>query len=181
MSAPTAAVLVTLGLAGAAVAAPVAGADAPLVIVNSLYVLKAAPSHVERLFAADLAAAYRKDTGRRGEVGAIDFDWRYDAQDVKITDLKVFWAPPPADTQTPTAPWPTPQAHALAPALPPVETPPPKAVEAAFRNFGRPHAVFYNFCRTPRGELRIADVYTTGRDGWSLRRMLKLDPRRVRC
>lgn len=181
MPAPPVAVLVTLGLVGAAVAGSAAAPDAPLVIVNSLYVHKAAPSHVERLFAADLAAAYRKDTRKRGEVGAIDFDWRYDAQDVKISDVKVFWASPPEDTQTSPAPWPTPQAHALAPALPPVETPAPKAVEAAFRNFGKPHAVFYSFCRTPRGELRIADVYTTGRDGWSLRRMLKLDPRRVRC
>lgn len=183
MPARTVAVLVTLGLIGGAVAASAsaAGPNAPLVIVNSLYVHKAPPPHVERLFAADLAAAYRKDTGRRGEVGAIDFDWRYDAQDAKITDLKVFWASPPADTPASTAPWPTPQAHALAPALPPVETPAPKAVEAAFRNFGKPHAVFYSFCRDARGEQRIADVYTTGRDRWSLRRMLKLDPQRVRC
>lgn len=65
--------------------------------------------------------------------------------------------------------------------LAPVETPPPKIVEATFRNFGEPHAVFYNICWTARGELRIDDVYSPGRDGWSLRRMLKLDAERVRC
>ena len=170
--------LVAIALAGAAQAAAPAPSD-PLVMVNSLYLRKAPPSHVERLFAADLAYAYRKDSGNPNEVGAIDFDWRYDAQDVKITDLKVFWAPPPADSGPPPAMAPGPGKGRGA--VLPVETPAPKAVEASFRNFGKPYAVFYSFCRTARGELRIADVYTTGRDRWSLRRMLKLDPERVRC
>lgn len=161
------------------VAASAAPSD-PLVIVNSLYLRKAPPSHVERLFAADLAYAYRKDTGNPNEVGAIDFDWRYDAQDVKISDLKIFWAPPPEASGPPPAMTPA-QGRGRDAALPPVETPAPKAVEASFRNFGKPYAVFYSFCRTARGELRIADVWSQGRDGWSLRRMLKLDPLRVRC
>lgn len=163
----------------AAGATPAPAPSDPLVIVNSLYLRKAPPPHVERLFAADLAAAYRRDTGRPGEVGAIDFDWRYDAQDVKITDLKVFWAPPPADSVPP--PVTTAPGKGRGAVLPPVEAPVPKAVEASFRNFGEPHAVFYGFCRTARGELRIADVWSPGRNGWSLRRMLKLDPSRVRC
>jgi hypothetical protein len=162
---------------GLAAGAPPAPAD-PLALVNSLYVHKAAPAHVERLFAADLAAAYRRDTGHPGEVGAIDFDWRYDAQDVRITDLKVFWGPPAEDSRRPPALAPARKGAAV---LPPVETPAPRAVEASFRNFGKPRAVFYSICRTARGELRIADVYTTGRDRWSLRRMLKLDPEQVRC
>lgn len=169
-----------LGTAAGALSAPAATPSEPLVIVNSLYVRKAAPSHVERLFAADLAAAYRKDTSDPNEVGAIDFDWRYDAQDVKITDLKVFWAPPPEMSGPPPMMTPGPGKGRGA-VLPPVETPAPKAVEASFKNFGKPHAVFYSFCRTARGELRIADVYSPGRNGWSLRRMLKLDPERVLC
>jgi hypothetical protein len=171
--------IASLGAAAGALSAPAAPSD-PLVIVNSLYAPKAAPSYVERLFAADLAAAYHKDTGRSNEAGAVGLAALARAQDRKITDLKVFWAPSPADLGPPpvTTSWPGKGRGAR---LPPVETPAPKAVEAAFRRFGKPHAVFYSFCRNVRGELRIADIYSAGPDGWSLRRRLKLDPERVRC
>jgi hypothetical protein len=168
----------SLGTAAGALSAPAATPSDPLVIVNSLYAPKAPPSPVERLFAADLAAAYRKDTGHSKAAGAVGLAGRSRAQ--KITDLRVFWGPPPADLGPPpvTTSWPG-KGRGARP--PPVETPAPKAVEATFRRFGKPHAVFYSFCRTVRGELRIADVYSPDRSGWSLRRRLKLDPERVRC
>lgn len=151
---------VVLGLAVALQGAPAATPE-QVHLVERLYAREAAPSQVGGLFARDLAAAYRKDTGTPGDVGAIDFDWRYGAQDLQVTGLKVEPARLPPG-----------QAAMADRAL----------VRASFRNIGKPGEVFYRLCRRPDGAWRIADVYSKDSpDAWDLRQMLKLDPEKVRC
>jgi hypothetical protein len=166
MSIRTLALALSLLAAGGAPAAPAATPRAPETIVRALYAREATPTHVRRIFAADLAEAYRKDTSHPDEVGEIDFDWRYGAQDVKITHLKIYRAPPPPSVVGAAA------------------SEPPMTVGASFENFAKPYIVFYRFCRTADQAWRIADVSNNGpdeRDPWSLRKLLHLDPDKVRC
>jgi hypothetical protein len=155
----------TQGAAVQAVAAPLEGApSAPpeaVALVRRLYAHEHTPTYVAGLFARDLARAYRQDTSHPGDVGEIDFDWRFGAQDFQITELKIEPAPlqrgamPMADRGE---------------------------VRATFRNFGKPYEVLYRVCRAQSGAWRIADVSSdTGDDKWDLRAMLKLDRERVRC
>ena len=84
-------VIAAILAAGAAASNPAAAAGKASLLstVKSLYARKATPTRVRGLFAADLAEAYEKDIGNPGEVGAIDFDWRYGAQDFRITRLHI--------------------------------------------------------------------------------------------
>jgi hypothetical protein len=130
-------------------------------LVKGLYVHEAEPNHVGRIFARDLARAYRKDTSHPDEVGEIDFDWRYGAQDEEITELKV-------------------EAVRLKPGAMPMAD--RGEVRATFKNFGKPYEVLYRVCRSAEGGWRIANVSSVGgEDKWDLRRLLKLDPVKVRC
>jgi hypothetical protein len=139
-----------------------AGVRPPAALVRRLYAHKLLPDHVDRQFAHDLARAYHRDTSHPGEVGAIDFDWRYGAQDFQITDLAIVRVPRPAGQ-------------------------PPKVdlarVNVSFRNFGKPGLVTYRLCRSPVRGWRIADVSEagSGADAWDLRRMLKLRAAPVDC
>lgn len=149
-------VALAAALQGASAATP-----AEVHLVERLYAREALPPKMGLLFAHDLAAAYRKDTGVPGEVGVIDFDWRYGAQDFQITGLKVEAAP-------------------LAPGQAPMTD--VGLVRARFKNFGKPGEVFYRLCLRPGVGWRIADVYSKdASDPWDLRDMLKLDPDKVRC
>jgi hypothetical protein len=152
-----------IGAALAAIAvSPVHAASrvSPAVLVRRLYAHVAPPSRVERIFAADLAEAYGRDTGRPGEVGAIDFDWRYGAQDFKISSLKVLELPePPVIVGAPHVYW----------------------VAARFKNFGKPIEVDYRVCRNAAGAWRIADVKSDEADRWDLRDILKLPVQPVHC
>lgn len=74
-------ILIALLAAGAALQGTSTAPPPAVALVRSLYRHEAPPEHVGRFFARDLATAYRKDTGKPGEVGEIDFDWRYGAQD----------------------------------------------------------------------------------------------------
>ncbi len=121
-------------------------------LVRSLYRTEAPPPDASAYFSRDLARAYRKDTGHPGEVGAIDFDWRYGAQDTEIGNLEFFN----------------------------MEGPRTATIRARFRNFGKPGEVVYDLCHAQRG-WRISDVHmAAGADSWDLRKMLKL-PAKVDC
>jgi hypothetical protein len=116
---------------------------------------------VAGIFARDLERAYRNDISHPGEVGEIDFDWRYGAQDFQITELKI-------------------EAARLKPGAMPMAD--RGEVRATFKNFGKPYEVLYRVCRAQSGAWRIADVSSnSGDDRWDLRQLLKLDPERVRC
>ena len=131
-------------------------------VVRRLYAHKLTPTHVAGVFARDLARAYRKDIGHPGEVGEIDFDWRYGAQDFEITELKV-------------------EATHLdaAGAMPMADR---GEVRATFKNFGKPYEVLYRVCRSARaGGGSPTCRQSAGTAKWDLRQMLHLDPDKVRC
>jgi hypothetical protein len=164
-------IIAAIFAAGAASAAPatpqpMGAATAPpsaVRLVKGLYAHEAAPTRVAGVFARDLARAFRKDISHKGEVGEIDFDWRYGAQDEEITELKV-------------------EAVRLKPGAMPMAD--RGEVRATFKNFGRPHEVLYRVCKSPEGGWRISDVSSVGEkadDTWDLRQLLKLDPDKVRC
>jgi hypothetical protein len=122
-----------------------------LAVVRALYAPKLTPfpdkpDH-DPFFTAELAGALKKDS-HPDEVGAVDFDYRYDAQDVQITDLQL------------TA----------------VNTLDGERVAARFDNFQKPYEVDYDLVLTRDG-WRVSDVSAPAQQGdqpWSLRAMLKL-------
>ena len=138
-------------------AAPALALDDPEQMVRGLYHLKNAPiaaAQLDRLFARDLTRAITKDGKSKDEVGALDFDYRYGAQEWKIRGLKV------ATT-----------AKELAGA----------EIEVRFRNFGKPNTVTYRMCLAKRG-WRIADISgRSAEDKWSLRDLLKLTKQKIDC
>ncbi|HVY33713.1 MAG TPA: hypothetical protein VG960_04755 [Caulobacteraceae bacterium] len=98
-------------------------------------------------FTLDLAKAMKRDS-HPGEVGAIDFDYRYGAQDVQLSNLRI------------TA----------------INTLDGERVVARFENAEKPFEVDYDLVLTRDG-WRIADVSAPAQQGdeaWSLRAMLKL-------
>jgi hypothetical protein len=132
---------------------PAFAIDDPDELVRSLYRLQTVPAGkkaIDAYFAADTAKALKADY-KAGEVGAIDFDYRYDGQDFEIADLKIGKG---------------------------VDEAGGARVAATFTNFGKPASVVYRLCVAKAG-WRIADVANA--DGrWALRKMLNLrEP--VRC
>lgn len=138
-------------LAGLLLATPAFALDDPDQLVRAIYRPLAAPitpKDLARYFDADLARALRADS-QGEEVGAVDFDYRYDAQDVQITGLgfsKAAWAGNGS------------------------------LVTARFQNFGKPAAIAYRLCVRAKG-WRIVDI-AQGDGSWSLRQMLQLPPRK---
>lgn len=134
--------------------APQPRLDLPgLPIVRALYAPQVAPfpdkPEHDPFFTPELARALKKDS-HPDEVGAVDFDYRYDAQDVQMSDLQLIA----------------------------VNTLDGERVIARFNNFRKPYEVDYDLVLTRDG-WRIADVSAPAQQGdqaWSLRAMLKLPP-----
>ncbi len=106
------------------------------------------PAEKQRFFSVDMVAALIKDSDRDDEVGvANDGDYRYDAQDMKITGLQIGDA----------------SVHGGA-----------SVIRVVFRNFGRATIVTYDLCQRRPGDWRIQDVTTPS--GGSLRKLLGLVP-----
>jgi hypothetical protein len=122
---------------------------APRDAVVALYRLSTipiAPQDKQRFFSGDMTAALIKDSDRDDEVGvANDGDYRYDAQDMKITGLQIG----------------DPSVHGGA-----------SVIRVAFRNFGKATTVTYDLCQRRPGDWRIQDVTTPS--GGSLRKLLGL-------
>ncbi len=141
----------------ALLAATPALAGAPQDLVRSIYgheALSLSPAQSAVYYAHDLDAALQADSSNPGEVGAIDFDFRYGAQDEQIAGLNFIEE---VD-------------HDQA------------SVVAVFKNFGKANSVNWTLCRRSDGGWRIADAWSnTGRDTWDLRDMLKLARDRIRC
>lgn len=105
-----------------------------------------------RYLAADLAQAMKADS-HPGEVGAIDFDYRYGAQDVQIAGLNILETIDNDEAQ----------------------------VVAVFKNFSKPHSVNWKLCRRANGEWRIYDAWSNTGEEWDLRQMLQLPPQHGKC
>lgn len=146
----------TLGLAtllggiacGSSSIASGAAFQTPSAVVGALYRLRSIPIYPaakRRFFAHDLAAALIFDSRKTGDVGlANDGDYRYDAQDMQISDLRIGEPAPSADTAK---------------------------VQVSFHNFGKTETVTYDLCHRHPNDWRIADV--TAPSG-SLRALLSL-------
>ena len=133
--------------------APGWAAESPEAVLKRIYAEEGAvvaPARLPDYYSRDLAAALRKDQDS-DEVGAVGFDWLYDAQDAEITDLTF---------------------EAIA------DGPDGSLIEARFRNFDEPKAVRWTLCRRPNGDWRVSDVAT---DAWSLRQLLSLPPEPATC
>ena len=132
-------------------------AQEPLAVVQALYAeqtLTFTPSRSAGYFARDLDTALKIDVGNPQAVGAVDFDYRYGAQENEVSGLEL---------------------------LPEVDNDQARVV-AVFKNFGKANSVNWTLCRRNDGGWRIADAWSnTGKDTWDLRDMLKLPHDRFRC
>ncbi len=150
--AAVAAVWVMSATAGVAVAA-----SEPKELVTALYAepsVTLAAGRAGGYFARDLDSALRAGSSSPSQVGAVDFDYRYGAQDLQVRGLQLIQE---VDND---------QAR----------------VVAVFKNFGRANSVDWTLCRRANGEWRIADVSSnTGPQDWDLRQLLNLPADRIRC
>ena len=122
-----------------------------LAVIRELYkpVRTPFPTNPARdpFFTQEVARAMKRDS-HPGRVGAIDFDYRYGAQQVQVNEVTV------------TA----------------VNTLDGERATARFLNIGKPYEVNYDLTLTRDG-WRIANVFAPPQQGdqtWDLRRMLKL-------
>lgn len=130
------------------VPADVRGAE---MLVRELNSREAAPGTAvenQTYFAADIAAALTTDSSR-DEVGNVDFDYRWNAQDVEITDVAYQALPVNTD-------------RAL--------------ITVTFKNFGEAGQTFYDLCKRPDASWKILDVRSNEKPDGSVRAMLKLRP-----
>ncbi len=132
-------------------------AQEPQQVVQALYSeqnLTFAPSHSAAYFARDLDTALKIDAGNPQQVGAVDFDYRYGAQENDVSGLEL---------------------------LPEIDNDQARVV-AVFKNFGKANSVEWTLCRRANGDWRILNAGSnTGSEAWDLRRMLKLPTDRFRC
>ena len=129
-----------------ALTSPALALDDPDQLVRAIYTRDALPTSERDMawfYAADLKQALKADS-RPGEVGAIDFDFRYGAQDFDVTGLKFSKTGQNAEA----------------------------TVAASFVNFGKPATIVFSMCLGRTG-WKIADV-TDGAGEWRLRALLRL-------
>lgn len=132
--------------AQAPAASAAAASRGPTDLVQALYDREAIPlteAEINAFFSADLAMALMADASSP-ETGAIDADYRFDAQDFQISEFRLE---------------------------PYADAPDESLVRAHFRNFGQPQQAEILLCRRPSGEWRIKDVRHARR---TLREPLKL-------
>lgn len=145
-----------LGLGLALVAAPALALDGPQETIKAFYAKAALPvtaAEADRFFAPDLARAYKADQ-KTGEVGALGFDFRYNAQDFE----------------------------AQKPELSEAHTGNDAVVTARVRPFADSEivAIAYRMCLGRTG-WKIADAAVAGPGGWSVRELLALPAAPVKC
>ncbi len=132
---------------------PIVSADAdqvPTQVIKAIYARKSRPSgaaELNRFFTSDLAAALIADESGDG-VGAINSDYRYDAQDTDIAGLELVLGGDPGTA----------------------------TVEATFTNFGEPGRVFWILCPVTPTQWKVQDVEIGLRNANDLRAMLDLPP-----
>jgi hypothetical protein len=145
-----------LALAIVSLTSAASGAESAQAVVTKLYALHDAGKSplvnpgdkqtIEKFFDSTLTRLFLRDQKEaNGEIGRLDFDPLYDAQEVKIKDLKVK-ATDDKDADS--------------------------EVEVTFKNMGEPHLIVFSLSRTTEG-WRISDVsYSEGR---SLKKILEAD------
>jgi hypothetical protein len=144
-----------VAVAGLCLAGAARAEVSPKALVRTLYnraSISMDASGLDGFLTTDLAQAMRADS-RPGEVGAIDFDYRYGAQDLRISGLNILEVIDNNEAQ----------------------------VVAVFKNFNRPHSVNWKLCRRASGEWRIYDAWSNTGEEWDLRQMLRLPPRPGHC
>jgi hypothetical protein len=124
----------------------VSGAEQKVRALNSLAATPVDDSDTEDFFARDIAAALEADN-RPSEVGAIDFDYRWNAQDLQVTDVSYAVEAKAADKAM---------------------------VIVTFRNFGKPDRTWYDVCRRPNGQWRVLDVRASESADGGIRHRLHL-------
>ena len=133
-------------------AATAVALDDPDQLIRSLYALKGGvdtPSLADRYLSADLAAPYKAQLASDEVEPATGFDWRFDAQEVQVTNLRISTVG-------------TTSARGMTAA----------DVEVVFENYGRQNEITYSLCLGPRG-WRIYDARNLDGEGdWSLRETL---------
>jgi hypothetical protein len=107
---------------------------------------------LDRYLATDLSGAMKADS-HPGEVGAIDFDYRYGAQDLRIAGLNILETIDNDEAQ----------------------------VVAVFKNFNRPHSVNWKLCKRAGGDWRIYDAWSNTGEEWDLRQMLRMPAAHGKC
>jgi hypothetical protein len=134
-------------------ATAIAAAETPTGLVEALYARDGAfaveDEDLPEFYSADLSAAIAAD--RKDEVGAIDFDWLYAAQDMDLGPMTFTELSRSADSAV---------------------------VEARFTNFGKLTLINWSLCRRESGDWRVADVRYL--DVWTLRCLLQL-PQTPNC
>lgn len=135
-----------------AFARPVVALDDPDQLIRSLYALAGGvdtPALADRYLSADLSAPYKAQLASDEVQPATGFDWRFDAQDVEVTNIR-FETRGPITVRGATA----------------------ADVEVLFENFGEQKEITYSLCLGPRG-WRIYDARNLDGEGdWSLRETL---------
>lgn len=134
------------------VASAAFAAETPDAVLKRIYAEEGAviaPARLPGYYAKDIAAALAKD--QDGELGAIDFDWLYGAQDFDIKGLTF---------------------EAIA------DGPDGSVIEARFTNFGQPAAIQWTLCRRSNGDWRVANV---SNPDWDLRKLLSLPSEPTPC
>lgn len=125
-----------------------AGAEQLIRTLNGRVAAPGQPAETAAFFATDMATALDND-GTPDEVGAIDFDYRWNAQDTEVTGVTYHTA---------------------------AAGPGRAAVTVSFKNFGETGTTYYDLCRRENGQWRILDVRSNNQDDGSVRAMLKLGP-----
>jgi len=128
--------------------ADVSGAEALVKQLNAREAVPGTAAENAQFFAADLAAALTAD-GSQGEVGEVNYDYRWNAQDFETSEVTYAALPVGED-------------GAL--------------ITVSFKNFGEPRQTFYDLCERPDASWRIRDVRSNDKPDGSLRQMLKLGP-----
>jgi hypothetical protein len=128
--------------------ADVSGAEKLVRDLNAREAVPVGGADYDAFFAQDISAAMKAD-GSPDEVGAIGFDYRWNAQDFDITE--VSYQAEPVNTNR-------------------------AMVKVGFRNFGEARQTYYDLCKRPDSSWRILDVRSNDKPDGSVRAMLKLRP-----
>lgn len=125
-----------------------AGAEQLVRTLNARSMVPESRSEFAAFFAADMAAAFKPEADL-GEVGSIDYDYRWNAQDFEIADVTYSTVTDGRGRAT---------------------------VTVSYKNFGEPGTTIYDLCRRDSGQWRILDVRSGAEPDASLRSMLEAGP-----
>lgn len=125
-----------------------AGAEQLVRTLNARSTIPETKAEFAKFFATDIAAAFKPEVDL-GEVGSIDYDYRWNAQDFEIADVTYATASDGRGRAT---------------------------VTVSYKNFGEAGTTIYDLCRRESGQWRILDVRSGAEPDASLRSVLEAGP-----